>query len=229
MKFIQIPTTLLSAVDSSVGGKTGVNLASGKNLIGAFYQPSAVFCDTGFLSTLPPDVYRDGCAEVIKHGFIKDREYFESLKTPICEQYEDAIARSVTIKRGVVAEDEFEAGPRKLLNFGHTVGHAIELLSDYKTPHGSAVAAGMAIITRAAFKMGICGEECVTDLLDMLRLYGLPVNAPYGADELARACLSDKKRDGGKITMVFPVETGRCILKDIPVNELAVIIGLGLV
>ena len=228
IRFVQIPTTVLAAVDSSVGGKTGINLPAGKNLAGAFYQPGLVLCDTDTFSTLPEDVFRDGCAEMIKHGMIADSELFHSYKTPIHTQLETAIARNIEIKRDIVCADEFESGRRKLLNLGHTAGHAIELLSGYKTPHGHAVAAGMALITRAAVRLGLCKEACLTDLLDMLTLYKLPLNTSYKADELARACLSDKKRDGKSLTMVFPLETGNCILKEVPVSELEELIRLGL-
>jgi len=235
VKFVQIPTTLLAAVDSSVGGKTAVNLTAGKNLAGAFYQPDAVICDVSLLSTLPPDIFRGGCAEIIKYGVIADRKLFDSLETPIDTQSErlserliDIIARCVEIKRGIVAEDEFENGSRKLLNFGHTVGHAIELLSGYNTSHGYAVAAGMAIITRAAFRMGICEKNCLRDIIQMLRRYNLPENTSFIAKNLADACLSDKKREGSALTMVFPVEVGKCVLKKIPVSDLEDVIGLGI-
>jgi 3-dehydroquinate synthase len=226
--FIQIPTTLLAMVDSSVGGKTAINLSAGKNLAGTFYQPELVLCDISLLSTLATDVFRDGCAEVIKYGVIADYALFRALETPIAEQLEDVIARCVEIKRDIVAEDEFENGNRKLLNFGHTVGHAIELLSGYQISHGHAIAAGMAAETHAAVRMGICEAHCLRDILDMLRRYGLPDNTPFEADKIARACLSDKKRDGGSITMIFPVETGKCVLKEIPVSELEAVIRLRL-
>jgi len=228
IRFVQIPTTLLAAVDSSVGGKTAINLITGKNLAGAFYQPDAVLCDVSLLTTLTAEVFRDGCAEVIKYGIIADSVLFESLKTPIRTQSEAVIARCIEIKRDIVAEDEFEHGARKLLNFGHTIGHAIELLSKYRTPHGQAVAAGMAIVTRAAVRMGICGAHSLRDILHVLRLYELPENTAYKADKLTHACLSDKKRDGDSLTMIFPLEIGKCVLKKIPVSELEAVIGLGL-
>ena len=228
VRFVQIPTTLLSMVDSSVGGKTAINLAAGKNLAGAFYQPDAVLCDVSLLSTLPPEVFRDGCAEVIKHGIILDREFFHSLEVLIDKQLVDVVSRCVSIKRDVVLEDEFEKGVRKLLNFGHTVGHAIELLSGYQISHGHAVAIGMAVEARAAFRMGICREECLRDILRMLRLYGLPVSIHFKADELAQACLSDKKREGQHIAMVFPTEIGYCVLKEVPVSEMEAVIRMGL-
>ena len=228
IRFVQIPTTLLAAVDSSVGGKTGINLPAGKNLAGSFYQPSLVLCDTETLSTLLPEVFSDGCAEMIKHGMIADRELFYSYKTPINTQLKTAIARNVEIKIDIVSADEFETGKRKLLNFGHTIGHAIELLSGYKTPHGHAVAVGMVTITRAAVRMGLCKEDCLVDLLKMLTLYELPSSTTYSSEELAQACLSDKKRDGKSLTMIFPLETGKCILKEIPVDEVETVIRLGL-
>ena len=228
IKFVQIPTTLLAMVDSSVGGKTAVNLDSGKNLAGAFYQPAAVVCDVSLLSTLTGELFTDGCAEVIKYGIIADLALFESLKKPVRNNLEDIIARCVEIKRDVVAEDEYETGIRKLLNFGHTVGHAIELLSDYRTSHGHAVAAGMAIETRAAVRMGICEVDCLDQLLQMLRLYNLPETTVCDAGSLANACLSDKKRDGDTLTMIFPTKIGKCVLKKIPVNELETVIQSGL-
>jgi 3-dehydroquinate synthase len=219
IKFVQIPTTLLAMVDSSVGGKTGINLPTGKNLAGAFYQPEAVICDIDTLDTLPPDCFLDGCAEVIKYGILADRELFY---TPIRENQEDVIARCVEIKRDIVNEDEFEAGRRKLLNFGHTIGHAIEKLSGYTMAHGHAVAAGMAIIARAS---GCCDALEITNMLER---YGLPTSTAYGAEELAQACLSDKKRAGDYITMVFPERIGLCVLKNIPVGELESLIQRGL-
>ena len=228
VSFAQIPSTLLAMVDSSVGGKTAINLPAGKNLAGAFYQPNIVICDVSLLSTLAPEVYRDGCAEVVKYGVIADSRLFNSLAIPVNEQPEEIIARCVEIKRDIVSEDEFEHGSRKLLNFGHTVGHAIELLSDYQISHGQAVAIGMAIETRMAIRMGLCEESCLRDILDMLRRYGLPTSTQFEAGLIARACLSDKKRDGGSLTMVFPTEIGSCVLKEIPVSELDALIRLGL-
>jgi len=226
--FIQIPTTLLAAVDSSVGGKTAVNLEAGKNLAGAFYQPDAVLCDISLLSTLTPEVFRDGCAEVIKYGVIADRKLFDSFEKPIKDQLENVIARCVEIKRDIVAKDEFEKNVRKFLNFGHTIGHAIELLSGYETTHGSAVAAGMSIITRAAVKMKICDVSYGQAVIKTINRYDLPVNTSYSAASLAEACLSDKKRDGGKVTMIFPEKIGKCVMKDIKVEELENVIRLGL-
>ena len=229
--FIQIPTTLLAAVDSSAGGKTAVNLDTGKNLLGSFYQPDLVLCDVSTLFTLytlTPEVFKDGCAEVITYSIIADKKLFKSLKTPIQTQLEDIIFKCVTIKKNIITTDEFENNMRRLLNFGHTVGHAIELLSGYKISHGQAIAAGMAIITRASFRMGMCDIKSLQEILNMLRLYDLPVNTPYKADKLALACLSDKKISGDNITMIFPIEIGKCVLKEIPTDKLESVIQLGL-
>jgi 3-dehydroquinate synthase len=228
IRFVQIPTTLLSAVDSSVGGKTAVNLEAGKNLAGAFYQPHAVLCDVSLLSTLSEDEFKNGYAEIIKYGAIADKTLFDSLKSPVHNNLEKIITRCVEIKRDVVVADEYEADVRKLLNFGHTVGHAIELLSGYGISHGYAVAAGMAIVTRAAVKMNICETVCLDEMINVLKLYNLPITTHYDAESLTNACLTDKKRVGDKLTMIFPLEIGKCILKDIPVNELQNIIQMGL-
>jgi len=232
-RFVQIPTTLLAMVDSSVGGKTAVNIPAGKNLLGSFYQPDLVLCDTSLLSTLCEEVFRDGCAEVIKYGIIAECKkdgisLFESLKIPVNTQLEEVISKCVSIKRDIVMEDEFDNAGRKLLNFGHTAGHAIESLSEYSISHGHAVAAGMAIVSRAAVRLNLCDAQCTHDILQMLRLYGLPENTSFKADELARACLSDKKRDGESLTMIFPLNIGKCVLKEIPVSELEYILKLGL-
>jgi len=227
IRFVQIPTTLLAMVDSSVGGKTAINLDMGKNLAGTFYQPDAVICDVSLLSTLSDAVFRDGCAEVIKYGIIADAELFESLKKPLDTQLEDIIARCITIKRDIVVEDEFDNGVRKLLNFGHAIGHAIELLSEFRITHGNAVAAGMAIVTRAATRMGICEPHTLYDIIHMLQKYELPVNTTYNADKLADACLSDKKRDGGHFHMAVPEKIGKCVIKKISTDELEPFIRLG--
>jgi 3-dehydroquinate synthase len=226
--FIQIPTTLLAAVDSSVGGKTAIDLDAGKNLAGSFYQPDLVLCDHMLLDTLSEDCYRDGLAEVIKYGVIADSQLFDMLRPPIKLQIEEIIARCVTIKRDVVIIDEKEKGPRKLLNFGHTVGHAVEACSNYEISHGKAVAIGMAVIARASSKMGICDDATSGQIVALIKSFGLPVSVDFSAKELSAAALSDKKRSGQKITLVVPEQIGQCVLRETPVSELEYIIGLGL-
>ena len=154
--YIQIPTTFLAASDSSVGGKTAVDLAEGKNLAGAFWQPRLVICDTDTFRTLPGEVFDDGAAETVKHGLIADRDFFNSLMAGRMDtDINGVVRRNVEIKAAVVGEDERERGRRKLLNFGHTLGHAIEQLSGFTITHGHAVAIGMVLACRAAERLGL--------------------------------------------------------------------------
>ncbi len=218
---IQIPTTLLSCVDSSVGGKTAIDLPAGKNLAGAFYQPKLVICDPEMLKTLPDAVFSDGCAEVIKYGLIGSASLLEKLQAVHAkENLEEIIFECVDMKRDIVESDEFDTGRRQLLNLGHTFAHSIEALSDYSVSHGSAVAIGMDIITRAAVKKGFCPDICLETLESLLKKYDLPCTSPYGAANLADKALSDKKRSGDSITIVVPTAVGKSKLMPIPVNEL---------
>ena len=232
--FIQIPTTLLAMVDSSVGGKTAIDLPSGKNLVGAFHQPALVICDTDTLATLPDEVFRGGCAEVIKHSMMGGQSpaveaLIQKLRTaPLTKQLEAVIADNVIIKRDIVQKDEFDTGVRQLLNFGHTVGHAVEMLSNYEIPHGYAVAIGMATITRAAACKGHCLPECVEVLNTLLADYQLPNQTDYSAESLFKAALGDKKRTGRIITEVVPVAPGKCELLKIPFSEMLEWIEMGL-
>ena len=226
--FIQLPTTLLAAVDSSVGGKTAVDLPSGKNLLGAFYQPELVLCDCETFKTLTPETFRDGCAEIIKYGMIKDAALFARLADTAVADSEAVIRRCVEIKRDVVEADERDTGPRKLLNFGHTVGHAVELLNNYELTHGSAVAVGMAVVARASVKLGFCSEECRDELIKLIRAYGLPTETEFTAAELAKAMLADKKRSGKTIDLIIPQTIGSCVIKKTPVEELESFVAAGL-
>lgn len=206
--YVQMPTTLLAAVDSSVGGKTAIDLPAGKNLVGAFYQPAMVLCDLDALATLPDDVFTDGCAEVIKYGVIWDEGLFEQLRGGIKANLEQVIARCVTIKAEVVNQDEFDNGLRGILNFGHTVGHAVEKCSDFGVSHGSAVAIGMVIVSKAAALAGICAESVFDRVLALVSDYGLPTKTSYDTDALLKAMLSDKKRAGAKISLIIPEKIG---------------------
>lgn len=206
--YVQMPTTLLAAVDSSVGGKTAIDLPAGKNLAGAFYQPGMVLCDLDALDTLPADVLTDGCAEVIKYGVIWDEVLFEQLNHGIKAQLEAIIARCVTIKAEVVNRDEFDNGLRGILNFGHTVGHAVEKCSDFSVSHGCAVAIGMVIVTKAAALAGICSDAVFDRVLALVQAYGLPTATDFEADVLLQAMRSDKKRAGAKISLVIPESIG---------------------
>ena len=217
VKYIQVPTTLLAAVDSSVGGKTAIDIPAGKNLVGSFYQPSLVCCDTALMDSLPSDIYRDGCAEVIKYGMILDAGLYYTLHT-IPFDREAVVTRCIEIKRDVVQQDEFDNGVRGLLNFGHTFGHAIEKLSDFGVSHGEAVAKGMVIAARIAPLCGLC--DVADELSALLLQYGFDITCGYSANEIYDALLSDKKRRGGKISVILPRATGDCILYDMPVEEL---------
>ena len=228
IRFIQVPTTLLAAVDSSVGGKTAVDLAAGKNLAGVFHQPSLVLCDVNTLDTLEDSVFADGCAEVIKYAIINDREMFCRLQSGIRENVEDVIADCVKHKADIVALDEFDRGTRQLLNLGHTVGHAIEALSGFAISHGSAVAIGTVIVTKIAVSMGICSTEDQAEITSLLRSVGLPTDCPYSAPELTRIATADKKREGDSITLILPNGIGNCRPQKIAVSELEGYISKGL-
>lgn len=229
IRCVQMPTTLLSAVDSSVGGKTAIDLAAGKNLAGAFLQPAAVLCDIDCLTTLPSDVFADGAAEAIKTGVLSDESLFSLFEIGRLEtEPAEVVARCVAYKAGVVERDEKEQGERKLLNLGHTIGHAIEKCSDYSIPHGHAVAAGMAIMARAAEKLGWTEDPIAARIEACLAKNNLPIHTVYSAADLAYAASADKKRTGSDITLVIPKKIGMCELKKVPVAELLPMIQAGL-
>ncbi len=228
IRFVQIPTTFLAAVDSSVGGKTGINLKSGKNLCGAFWQPSVVICDTKTLDTLSDEIFADGISESIKCGVLESEELFAKMSGDIRSNIEDIIAECVTIKCRAVCEDEFDTGARQKLNLGHTVGHAIEKLSEFKISHGHAVAIGMAVIARASENAGLCENGTTDKLVSTLEKCGLPSVCEYSGEELEGIMLSDKKRAGDSITLVIPKKIGECVLHKIPTDELLEFIKKGL-
>ena len=208
--YIQLPTTFLAASDSSVGGKTAVDLAAGKNLVGAFWQPLLVICDTDTFQTLPEETFADGVAETVKHGLIADGDFYRFLlEEDIRRRIEDVVGRNVAIKAAVVGEDERERGKRKLLNFGHTLGHAIEKCSGYAVTHGHAVAIGMALAARAAERLGYSPAGTLDAVTAACRRFGLPTQCPWDAGALYDAATGDKKRDGGSIDIVVLEEIGR--------------------
>lgn len=220
--FIQIPTSLLAQVDSSVGGKTGVDLPFGKNLVGAFHQPIAVLIDPNTLSTLPDAYICDGMAEVIKYGCIKDADFFNNLeKENAYDHIEDVIETCVSIKRDVVSRDEREAGERMLLNFGHTLGHAIEKLYNFKgISHGMAVAIGMVLIAKAGEKQGITEEGTSQRIIDICKKYGLPVSDKATFADMAEAAKGDKKTAGGGISLVLLDKIGSSFTKKVELDNL---------
>ena len=218
---IQIPTTLLAQVDASVGGKTGVNHSLGKNLIGSFYQPSAVVCDTAFLSSLDPKEMSDGLAEIIKYGLIYDRDFFVWLQTNISNILEQdsaslrhAVQRSCQIKAEIVAQDEREQSIRAILNFGHTFGHAIENQTGYdQWSHGQAIAAGMVLASKLSAKMSLISEEDVELIKDILLRAGLPVEPPkISTHDFVDAMKADKKVKARVIQLVLLKEIGSAFL-----------------
>ena len=229
IRFIQVPTTLLAAVDSSVGGKTAIDLAAGKNLAGAFWQPTLVLCDTDTLNTLPDNIFRDGCAEVIKYAILYDPSLFDELMTRGLDfDREAVITRCVEWKRDVVMEDEFDTGSRMKLNLGHTFGHGVEAKSNFTVSHGQGVSIGMAIAARAAVKFNLCSDDCCQQILEILKRFRLPVETAFSADELYNCTLSDKKRSGGTIRQIIPREIGFCDILPTSVNELKSFIEAGL-
>ena len=220
ISYVQLPTTLLSMVDSSVGGKTAINLGTSKNLVGAFYQPRLVLCDTQTLQTLPKAAFADGMAEIIKYGMIDSPPLLSQLQGGDLTQMDDMIAQCISMKRDVVEEDERDTGKRQLLNFGHTIGHAIEQLTQQKISHGQAVALGMVMETRAAVKMGLCAEKALTQLIKLLAEFELPTAQTFCAEHLYEAALGDKKRLGDTITVVTPEAFGKCELYTMKIEQM---------
>ena len=229
ISFVQVPTTLLAMVDSSVGGKTAIDLPAGKNLAGAFYQPDLVLCDIDTLKTLPDHIFRDGCAEVIKYGILYDPDLFEHLQNNgLSFEQEYVVSRCVALKRDVVAEDEYDRGSRQKLNLGHTLGHGIEACSNYCISHGEAVAAGIGIISKAAVAQNILSAEVFKKIAFVLDRFGLPKNTNYNADQLYAFALSDKKRAGNTVNLIVPSEIGNCQILPIPTADLKAFIETGL-
>ena len=216
---IQVPTTLLAMVDASVGGKTGVDTPAGKNLVGAFHQPSAVVIDPLVLRTLPPEHMRAGFAEIVKHGVVADANYFERASTfveqwPLSGQQglpelTDIIARSVEIKAAIVARDERESGLRKVLNFGHTIGHAIEAASDFETLHGEAVAIGLVAEARLAERIGVAKTGTARVIERVCRAAGLQTTMPsIPVDTIIGFTRADKKVRAGRVEYALPKQIG---------------------
>lgn len=229
VSYVQIPTSLLAMVDSSVGGKTAIDLPAGKNLVGAFKQPRLVICDTATLNTLPEDYFLDGCAEIIKYGMLYDASLITYLSDTGAEfDREAVIAKCITFKRDVVAEDEFDTGSRQKLNLGHTIGHGIETGSNFTASHGCAVAAGMAIVTRAAAAAGLCEQTVLDNLTSLLSKFSLPTTTDLDISLLYSSALSDKKRAGGFINLIVPRAIGTCDILPISVDELKTFLKAGL-
>lgn len=222
--FVQVPTTLLSQVDSSVGGKTGVDLPQGKNLVGAFWQPSFVLIDPDTLNTLSPHFFADGMGEVIKYGCIKSRALFDLLvgTEDIPSIMEDVIYRCVDIKRDVVERDEFDTGERALLNFGHTFGHALEKLHQYQgLSHGAAVGIGMVMMARLGEKAGFTAPGTADKIAAALEKYHLPVHSDLPLSQIVEATASDKKSTGSSINLVLLKDIGESFVHKVARSDLA--------
>ena len=243
IRYIQVPTTLLACVDSSVGGKTAVDLAAGKNLAGAFHQPALVVIHEGFLYTLSEEILLDGLAEAIKCGVIGDASLLCDLESlflaPLAPETDPThsaqsvrarllapavltrvICAAIELKRSFVEEDERDTGLRQLLNFGHTLGHAVEGASSYTVTHGHAVASGMYLCGRASNQLGWSEEDLGERLEKLLGALGYRLVYPYDAETLYTYTMKDKKRMADTISLVVPVRAGHCELRKIPVGEL---------
>lgn len=211
--FIQIPTTLLSQIDSSVGGKVGINTKSMKNAIGSFKQPKLVLIDPNTLSTLEERQISSGIAEMIKYGLIADKSLFKDISSKnVMKNIENYIHRCVTIKKDIVVEDEMDYGKRQLLNYGHTIGHAIEQLSNYKLLHGEAIAIGMCLMATQ--------ESFQHNLVDTLHKYNLPTHHAYDKQDVYNLIKTDKKANGNKLNIVLVEEVGNGFIKTIDIKDI---------
>ncbi len=226
--FVQIPTSVLAQVDSSVGGKTAVDIDGGKNLVGAFYQPQLVICDTDTLDTLSPEFFADGMAEVIKYGMIKSSELFDILANEdIKENITDIIKHCVSIKAQVVENDEFEKGERMLLNFGHTLGHAIEKHYNYTgITHGNAVAIGMSVFTHIAECKGMCKKGVANKLDDLILKCALPITTDVDMSILYKYSLGDKKRLANGMNIVICSDIGESATVNMSLEEYGAFLGI---
>lgn len=228
IKYIQIPTTLLSQVDSSVGGKTAVDLPQGKNLCGAFWQPAIVLIDPDVLATLPPHYFSDGMGEVIKYGCIKSAPLFERLqKENARDIIDEVIYECCDIKRGVVERDEKEAGERALLNFGHTCGHAIEKLCDFSgISHGEAVGIGMVMISCAGEKAGITERGTADKIAALLKKYDLKTETDLPVGDIVRNMAFDKKRTSDGINLIMLKRIGESFIMPLSLDEVSALFGV---
>lgn len=225
ISYVYVPTTYLAAVDSSIGGKTSINLPSGKNLAGSYWQPSLVLIDPEVFQTLPELKIMDGIAEAIKHSVVSDA----SLMKHILEHdYNYVIERSISIKRSIVEADETSKGLRQLLNFGHTIAHGIEKVSSYSVSHGHAVAKGMVLEARSAYNSGLTDIDISKDLVEIFTSLGFDMSLDYTVEQLLPYALLDKKISNGVINMVIPESIGKCRLHKLYLNELEDFIASGL-
>lgn len=219
--FVQVPTSLLAQVDSSVGGKTGIDIAAGKNLVGAFKQPILVVCDTDTLNTLSDEIFADGMAEVIKHGMIRSKELFDEVATgDFRDRIQEIVKANIMIKAKVVENDEHEKGERMQLNFGHTLGHAVERYYNYTgITHGQAVAIGMSVFTAFAEKVGLCESGLHKRLCACLEMNNLPTSTDILLSVLFQHSLKDKKKLANGINIILCEKVGECVTKNMSIEE----------
>ncbi len=227
LRFVGVPTSLLAMVDSSVGGKTGVNLEKGKNLCGTFHQPELVLCDVSTLETLPKENFADGFVEAVKTAVLFDNEMFCDIEQNKLSTTE-IITKSVEHKARIVEQDETEQGERKKLNLGHTIGHAIEKLSGYEISHGRAVAIGMVAVARFAERNGVATEAVAQRIETVLKKAGVSVKCEFSAKQLAGVTVSDKKRSANKISFIVPKRIGECDIIDYDMSFVQTIIETGI-
>lgn len=237
ISYVQIPTTTIAMVDSSVGGKTSIDLDAGKNLCGAFHQPISVICSVDTLSTLDKRYFDDGVAEIIKYGMLGNDKILRILYDCIATQdntyhalkpfLEDIIEESINTKISFVKSDVHDNGSRLYLNFGHTIGHAVEHASRYALSHGQAVAIGMCSMARAGESLGFTEEGTADELEKLVSGVGLPINTIVPVSDLYNSALSDKKRRGQKISLIVPTKIGQCEITKVSIEELKHILDLG--
>ena len=225
--FISVPTTLLSMIDSSVGGKNGINFMNLKNQIGAFYFPKYVHIDYSFLESLDERNINNGLAEIFKYSVLRDREFFDYLKSADKLDYEKIIYKSLNIKLDFVRDDERDKGKRQKLNLGHTIGHGIESLSNYKLNHGESIGIGTIYMARAAYKMGLAEEDFYKELIFAFKNHNLPTFYEFETEEILEILKHDKKINKNLINIILPIKIGQVISKKITFNELKEIINLG--
>lgn len=225
--FLAVPTTLLSMIDSSVGGKNGINFMNLKNQVGSFYFPKYVHIDYSFLETLDERNINNGLAEIFKYSVLKDRELFEYLKSADDLDYEMIIYKSLNIKLDFVRDDERDRGKRQKLNLGHTIGHGIESLSNYQLNHGESIGIGTIYMARAAYKLGLAEDDFYKDLIEAFMNHNLPISYDFDTDEILEVLKHDKKIKNNRINIIIPTKIGEVMSKKIDFDELREIIELG--
>jgi len=228
IEFIQIPTTLLAMVDASIGGKTAVDIKAGKNLVGAFWQPSLVLCDTNIIKNLPNNIFVEGMAEVIKADEIGNFGIIDLIKKSlIYDNIDYIVEKCIELKRDIVQQDEFETlGVRKLLNVGHTYAHALEKLSDYKISHGEAVGCGLFVEALIANRLGLCDEDTKISIQNAVLKVGLLNEYNYPIKDIVNTMKVDKKNTDDLISFMLPKTLGNCVERKLSTNEVEQLLGL---